>query len=384
MYIPRRIEDEIQKYLQIFPIVAILGPRQCGKSTVVKRLISKSQHGIYLDLQNQEDLNKLMDPRLFFKAHEEKVICLDEIQLVPELFGSLRSIVDENRQNGRFILLGSASRDLIQKSSESLAGRIGFLNLTPFLMNEVPETPLPIFWNRGGFPNSLLAENDEFSTIWRENYIKTYVERDIPQLGIDIPGLKLRRFLTICAHNHGQTLNLSKLASSMDLTHPTIRKYIDIFEQTFVLRSIPPYELNVKKRLVKAPKIYVRDNGILHQLLRIEHMEALFGHPIFGASWEGLVIEQLLANFNCPAYFFRTATGDEIDLVLELNNKVIAIECKASSSPQLTKGSYRALELINPDFTFIVSPINSAMYQLQETLFVGNIPSTLQKLASLS
>ncbi len=230
MYIPRRIEDEIQKYLQIFPIVAILGPRQCGKSTVVKRLISKSQHGIYLDLQNQEDLNKLMDPRLFFKAHEEKVICLDEIQLVPELFGSLRSIVDENRQNGKFILLGSASRDLIQKSSESLAGRIGFLNLTPFLMNEVPETPLPIFWNRGGFPNSLLAENDEFSTIWRENYIKTYVERDIPQLGIDIPGLKLRRFLTICAHNHGQTLNLSKLASSMDLTHPTIRKYIDIFD----------------------------------------------------------------------------------------------------------------------------------------------------------
>ena len=384
MYIPRSIEDEIQKYLQIFPIVAILGPRQCGKSTVVKRFISAAQHGIYLDLQNQEDLNKLMDPRLFFKAHEEKVICLDEIQLVPELFGSLRSIVDENRQNGRFILLGSASRDLIQKSSESLAGRIGFLYLTPFLMNEVSETPLPIFWNRGGYPSSLLSENDEFSTIWRENYIKTYVERDIPQLGIDIPALKLRRFLTICAHNHGQTLNLSKLASSMDLTHPTIRKYIDIFEQTFVLRSIPPYEMNVKKRMVKSPKIYVRDTGILHQLLRIKNLEALFGHPIVGASWEGLVIEQLLANFNCPAYFFQTATGDEIDLVLELNNKVIAIECKASSAPQLTKGSYRALELINPDFTFIVAPIDSAMYPLQETLFVGNIPSTLQKLASLS
>jgi predicted AAA+ superfamily ATPase len=383
MYINRKLEDEIQKYLQIFPIVAILGPRQCGKSTIVKQLFSNTQYGIYLDLQNQEDLNKLIDPRLFFKTNQEKIICLDEIQLIPELFGTLRSIVDENRQNGKFILLGSASRDLIQKSSESLAGRIGFLYLTPFLMNEVPETDLSVFWNRGAYPNSLLAENDEFSSIWRENYIKTYVERDIPQLGFDIPALKLRRFLTMCAHNHGQTLNLSKLASSMDLTHPTIRKYIDIFEQTFVLRSLPPYELNVKKRMVKSPKIYVRDSGILHQLLLIKNMAALFGHPIFGASWEGLVVEQLLSNINCPAYFFRTATGDEIDLVLELNNKIIAIECKASTSPQLTKGSYRALELIKPDLTFIVAPINSAMYQIQETLFVGTISSILEKLLQM-
>jgi predicted AAA+ superfamily ATPase len=383
MYIHRKLEDEIQKYLQIFPIVAILGPRQCGKSTIVKQLFSNSQHGIYLDLQNQEDLNKLIDPRLFFKTNEEKVICLDEIQLVPELFGTLRSVVDENRQNGKFILLGSASRDLIQKSSESLAGRIGFLYLTPFLMNEVPETDLSVFWNRGAYPNSLLAENDEFSSIWRENYIKTYVERDIPQLGFDIPALKLRRFLTMCAHNHGQTLNLSKLASSMDLTHPTIRKYIDIFEQTFVLRSLPSYELNVKKRMVKSPKIYVRDSGILHQLLLIKNMDALFGHPIFGSSWEGLVIEQLLSNLNCPAYFYRTATGDEIDLVLELNNKIIAIECKASTSPQLTKGSYRALELIKPDLTFIVAPINSEMYQIHENIYVGTISSVLEKLLEM-
>lgn len=384
MYINRKLEDEIQKYLQIFPIVAILGPRQCGKSTIVKQLFSNSQHVIYLDLQNQEDLNKLIDPRLFFKTNEEKVICLDEIQIVPELFGTLRSIVDENRQNGKFILLGSASRDLIQKSSESLAGRIGFLYLTPFLLNEVPETDLSVFWNRGAYPNSLLAENDEFSSIWKENYIKTYVERDIPQLGFDIPALKLRRFLTMCAHNHGQTLNLSKLANSMDLTHPTIRKYIDIFEQTFVLRSLPPYELNVKKRLVKSPKIYVRDSGILHQLLLIKNMEALFGHPIFGSSWEGLIIEQLLSNLNCPAYFYRTATGDEIDLVLELNNKIIAIKCKASTSPQLTKGSYRALELIKPDLTFIVAPINSEMYQIHETIFVGTISSVLEKLLQMN
>jgi predicted AAA+ superfamily ATPase len=383
MYIHRKLEDDIQKYLQIFPVIAILGPRQCGKSTIIKQLFSNVQTGIYLDLQNQEDLNKLTDPRLFFKNNQEKVICLDEIQLVPELFGVLRSVIDENRINGKFILLGSASRDLIQKSSESLAGRIGFLNLTPFLINEINTTELNVFWNRGAYPNSLLVENDEFSTIWRENYIKTYVERDIPQLGFDIPALKLRRFLTMCAHNHGQTLNLSKMASSMDLTHPTIRKYIDIFEQTFVLRSLPPYELNVKKRMVKSPKIYVRDSGILHQLLRIKNMDNLFSHPIFGASWEGLVIEQLLSNLNCQAYFYRTATGDEIDLVLELNNKVIAIECKASTSPQLTKGSYRALELINPDLTYIVAPIDSALYQIQEKIFVGSISSVLDKLLEI-
>ena len=310
MYIYRKLEAEIQKHLQIFPVVAILGPRQCGKSTIVRHLFSDKETGIYLDLQNQEDLNKMVDPRLFFKVNADKVICLDEIQLVPELFGTLRSVVDENIINGKFILLGSASRDLIQKSSESLAGRIGFLYLTPFLLNEVPKIDLNTFWNRGSYPNSLLADTDEFSTIWRENYIKTYVERDIPQLGFDIPALKLRRFLTMCAHNHGQTLNLSKLAGSMDLTHPTNRRYVDILEQTFILRSLPPYELNVKKRLVKSPKIYVRDSGILHQLLLIKNMDSLFGHPIFGASWEGLVIEQILSNLNCEAFFYRTAPGD--------------------------------------------------------------------------
>lgn len=383
MYIYRKLEAEIQKYLQIFPVVAILGPRQCGKSTIVRHLFSDKETGIYLDLQNQEDLNKMNDPRLFFKINADKVICLDEIQLVPELFGTLRSVVDENRINGKFILLGSASRDLIQKSSESLAGRIGFLYLTPFLLNEVPKIDLNTFWNRGSYPNSLLADTDEFSTIWRDNYIKTYVERDIPQLGFDIPALKLRRFLTMCAHNHGQTLNLSKLAGSMDLTHPTIRRYVDILEQTFILRSLQPYELNVKKRLVKSPKVYVRDSGILHQLLLIKNLDSLFGHPIFGSSWEGLVIEQLLSNLNCEAFFYRTATGDEIDLVLKLNNKLIAIECKASTSPQLTKGSYRALDLIKPDLTFIVAPISSEMYPIKETMFVGNISSVLEKLLEM-
>jgi predicted AAA+ superfamily ATPase len=382
MYFRRNLESELQKYLKIFPIVAILGPRQCGKSTLVKQLLTTESNAIYLDLQNLEDLNKLQDPRLFFKSNSTKIICLDEIQIVPELFSVLRSIVDEDRQNGKFILLGSASRDLVQKSSESLAGRIGYLNLTPFQIDEIPSVDLNTFWNRGGFPDSVLSENDEFSSIWRENFLKTYVERDLPQLGFQIPALQLRRFLMMCAHNQGQLLNLSKLGSSMDLTHPTIRKYIDIFEQTFIMRSLPSFEINVKKRMVKSPKMYVRDSGLLHQLLGIKNNEALFGHPVFGASWEGMVIEQILSALECPAYFFRTATGDELDLVIELNGKLIAIECKASTAPQPTKGFYRALEILHPHQTFIVAPINSESYKLQENITVCSLKDAIKEFKS--
>jgi predicted AAA+ superfamily ATPase len=342
--------------------------------------LTTESNAIYLDLQNLEDLNKLQDPRLFFKSNSTKTICLDEIQLVPELFSVLRSIVDEDRQNGKFILLGSASRDIVQKSSESLAGRIGYLNLSPFQIDEIPSVDLNTFWNRGGFPDSVLAENDEFSSIWRENFLKTYVERDLPQLGFQIPALQLRRFLMMCAHNQGQLLNLSKLGSSMDLTHPTIRKYIDIFEQTFIMRSLPPFEINVKKRMVKSPKMYVRDSGLLHQLLGIKNNEALFGHPVFGASWEGLVIEQILSALECPSYFFRTATGDELDLVIELNGKLIAIECKASTAPQPTKGFYRALEIVQPHYTYIVAPINSESYKLQENITVCSLKEAISQL----
>ena len=377
MYFYRHLEDSIRKYQQIFPIIAILGPRQCGKSTLIKQLFSPEKNSIYLDLQNLEDLNKLNDPRLFFNSNAQKIICLDEIQLIPELFSVLRSVVDENRQNGRFILLGSASRELVQQSSESLAGRIGYLSLTPFQINELPTIDQQTCWNRGGFPDSVLAENDEFSAIWRENFIKTYVERDLPQLGFQIPALQLRRFLIMCAHNQGQMLNLSKLGSSMNLTHPTIRKYIDIFEQTFIVRALPPFGINVKKRLVKSPKIYVRDSGLLHQLLGIKNMDALFSHPVFGSSWEGFVIEQILSAIDVPAYFYRTATGDEMDLVLDIHGKIIAIECKASVAPQVTKGFYKSIEVLKPVKTFIVAPIETTIYALQENIFVGSLKDVI-------
>ncbi len=383
MYFHRHLEDSIRKYQQVFPIIAILGPRQCGKSTLVKQLFFPEENSIYLDLQNLEDLNKLNDPRLFFKSNAQKIICLDEIQLIPELFSVLRSVVDENRQNGRFILLGSASRELVQQSSESLAGRIGYLSLTPFQIGELPTIDQQTCWNRGGFPDSVLAENDEFSMIWRDNFIKTYVERDLPQLGFQIPALQLRRFLIMCAHNQGQILNLSKLGSSMGLTHPTIRKYIDIFEQTFIVRSLPPFEINVKKRLVKSPKIYLRDSGLLHQLLGIKNMDALFSHPVFGSSWEGFVIEQILSVVDVPAYFYRTATGDEMDLVLDIHGKIIAIECKASAAPQVTKGFYNAIEVLKPVKTFVVAPIETEMYALQENIFVASLRETILEIQKM-
>jgi predicted AAA+ superfamily ATPase len=383
MYIPRALTAEIDTFRKIFPVVAILGPRQCGKSTLVKHLFSEKTNAIYLDLQSMEDLNKLRDPVLFFNTHEDKIICLDEIQLLPQLFSVLRSIVDKNRRNGRFVLLGSASRDLIQKSPESLAGRIGYLALTPFLSTEIPQTNIMTFWNRGGFPESLLAENDNFSYIWRDNFIKTYIERDIPQLGFQIPALQLRRFLTLCAHNQAQTTNLSKIAASMEMTHPTMRKYLDLLEQTYLVRSLPPYEMNTKKRLVKSPKIYVRDSGILHQLLGIKNIDMLFAHPVFGASWEGLVVEQLISELNVPAGFYRTEKGDEMDLVLNINNQIIAVECKASSAPGLSAGNYRAIEALKPMHTYIIAPVKGDSYLLHEGITVCGLHQALSELKKI-
>lgn len=372
-FIQRTIEKKVNQYLSVFPVVAILGPRQCGKSTLVKNLAKNWSNSIYLDLQNDGDLNKLSEPLLFFQSNQDKIICMDEIQLVPKLFSILRSVIDDNRRNGKFILLGSASRDLIQQTSESLAGRIGMIYLAPFAINEVNKRgdfSLNKFWLRGGFPDSYLAEEEDYSKIWRENFIKTFIERDIPQLGFQIPALQLKRFLIMCAHLQGQLLNASKLGESLGLTHPTIRRYIDLLEQTFILRTIMPYEGNVKKRLVKSPKVFVRDAGLLHTLLAINSYNDLLGNPIFGVSWEGMVIENIIVNMPDWNYFFyKTAAGDELDLILEKGNQRIAIECKASAAPKPTKGFWRALEDIKPQKTYIIAPIADS-YPIKESVMV--------------
>lgn len=381
LYIQRKTRNILIKYLEIFPAIALLGPRQCGKSTLVKSL-KNDLDILYLDMQNEADLNKISDPALFFEVNSTKIICIDEIQLIPELFSILRSEIDKKRTNGKFILLGSASREIIQKTAESLAGRIGLLNLSPFTFSELKNEinfELNTFWLRGGFPDSYLAANDDYSKIWRNNYIKTYVERDIPQLGFDIPALQLKRLLTMCAHNQGQLLNSSKLGESLGLTHPTIKRYIDLLEQTFILRTIPAFEINIKKRLIKAPKVYVRDSGLLHQLLQIDTFNDLLGNPVFGSSWEGFVIENIIENMPDWNYFFyRTATGDEVDLILQKGNRTIVVECKASKAPKVTKGFWKALDVLAPEKTYIITPINE-IYPIKDKVFVCGIKQFLHQ-----
>jgi len=360
----RDIEQSIIQNLRVFPAVALLGPRQCGKSTLAKMLSKQLSSFLYLDLQNTSDLSKLTDPILFFEANPEGTVCIDEIQLMPELFNILRSIIDENRRNGRFILLGSASRELISQTAESLAGRIGLIELTPFLITEIQASDdfqLSTFWLRGGYPESYLSLSDDDSKLWRENFIRTYIERDIPQLGFQIPALQLRRLLSMLAHNQGQLLNSSKLGESMGLTHPTIRRYVDLLEQTYIIRTLQPFEANVKKRLVKSPKVYIRDSGLLHRLLQIDTFNDLIGNPVFGSSWEGIVIENIISHFQEWNFtFYRTASGEELDLIMVKGTQIIAVECKASTAPSLTKGFWKAIENIRPDKTFIVAPISTS------------------------
>lgn len=373
---------------KVFPVTAILGPRQCGKSTLVKMLSRKIDSLVYLDLQNMEDVNKLSDTRLFFRNNEDSVICLDEIQQMPELFSDLRSIIDSNRQKGRFIILGSASPQLIQSSSETLAGRIGFVELTPFLVselivNDVKSYSMNEYVSRGGFPESYLAENDEASRLWRENFIRTYIERDLPQIGVQLPSLQIRRLLTMFSHLQGQLFNSNKLAASMGVTHPTIRRYLDLFEQTFLVRSLEPYIINVKKRLIKSPKVYIRDSGLLHQLLQISDFNQLLGHPVFGSSWEGIVIENVIAEMpEWQPYFYRTATGDEIDLVMVKGDRKIAIECKASTAPQLTKGFWTVIDDIQPEHVWVVAPINDS-YPIKENVTVCGLSQIVQEVKNI-
>jgi len=313
---PRNIEPELRECLLDFPSVAVLGPRQCGKTTLAKKIVREQPNAIYLDLENPADLAKLREPELFFSQHSNQLICLDEIQRIPEIFAPLRAVIDSRNRNSQFLFLGSASRDLIRQSSETLAGRIAYLELTPFLYNETEKFYTPVslhnFWIRGGFPDSLLARTEKSSRRWRENFIRTFLERDIPQIGFRIPAPTLRRVWQMCAHTQGQLLNSSQLGSSLGVSHTTFRSYIDILAETYMLRILPPYVSNLKKRLVKSPKVYLRDTGILHSLLAIDTFDDLLGHPVLGSSWETVAMETIIATFpEWEPYFYRTAAGTD-------------------------------------------------------------------------
>ena len=297
-YVKRMQEAKLHKARSRSPAVAILGPRQSGKSTIARMLL-KSVPSVYLDLQDRVDRNKLSEPELFFDRYRDQLICLDEIQLLPEFFSILRSEIDKDRRPGRFLILGSASRDLIKQSTESLAGRIAYIDLTPFVVKEIADiSTWSDIWLRGGFPESILAGSDADSFDWRLDFIRTFMERDIPNLGFNIPIPVIERLWLLLAHYNGQTINYSKLAAAADISIPTLKKYLSILEQTYMVRLLPPAETNLKKRLVKSPKIYLRDSGILHALLDIEQYDFLLSNPMAGASWEGFVIENIITEYD--------------------------------------------------------------------------------------
>lgn len=372
-YINRIQTTEIENRLKQMPAVALLGPRQVGKSTLAKQIIKPFKNAIYLDLEKPSDINKLRDPEAYFALHADKLICLDEIQRTPELFPVLRSVIDERQRNGQFLILGSASPNLIKQSSESLAGRISYIELTPLIQQEININSLRTLWLRGGFPRSFLAMNDKVSNKWRLDFIRTFLERDLPQLGFSLSAKTMERFWKISAHNHGQLLNQSKLGSSLGVSHHTIRSYIDLLEQTFVIRALPPYQANLKKRIVKSPKIYVRDSGLLHTLLGLETQDDLFSHPCYGSSWEGFIIENILSIFpDWDASFYRTSSGSEIDLILERGKKKIAIECKASSSPEVGRGFWNALKDLEINEAWVIAPVSES-YPLGKGVTVAPI-----------
>lgn len=361
--ITRRIQAELEGLLQEFPAVVLLGPRQVGKTTLALAL-GEQAPAVYLDLESEEDKAKLTDPALYLAGLEDKLVILDEVHRLPGLFQTLRGLIDQGRRrgrrSGRFLLLGSASMDLLRQSGETLAGRIAYMELNPLDITEIrPDDGFPGLWLRGGFPDSYLAADEAASLRWRRNFIRTYLERDIPQFGSRIPAETLRRFWVMLAHLQGQLLNASTLAGNLGVTGRTVAGYLDLLVDLLLVRKLPAWHKNTGKRLVKSPKVYVRDSGLVHALLQIQDQESLLSHPVVGASWEGAVLENLvgIAPDSSRASFYRTAAGAEIDLVLELpENRRWVVEIKRSLAPKMERGFYHAREDLAPERSFVVYP----------------------------
>ncbi len=366
--IKRRIQDSIIENLGQFPAIGLVGPRQAGKTTLAK-MIAKNINSpvIYLDLENPQDFQKLNDAQLYLQQFKNHLVILDEAHRKPDLFPLLRSLIDEDRKPGRFMILGSASPSLKRQASESLAGRIIYHELSPFTLDEIgiDQQNYVKLWLRGGYPESYLADSDEIATIWMRNFIQTHLERDLPALGVMVPSTTLLRFWTMASHCTSQMWNASKLAESLGVDSKTARRYLDILEETFMIRQLQPFFTNTKKRLVKSPKIYIRDTGLLHTILKINSYNDLASNPVLGASWESFCIEQIVAlKPSCyDAYFYRTqsAAAAEIDLVLTKGlNVEIAVEIKYSLSPKLTKSSVSAIDEVKPRKTWVVYPGNES------------------------
>lgn len=337
------------------PICALLGPRQCGKTTLA-RMLGKQRAAHFFDLESEVDRRRLQNPELMLGPLSGLVV-LDEIQYVPELFSVLRILADRQQSQTRFLILGSASPQLVRDASETLAGRVEFIDLSGFDLSEISAQESDTLWLRGGFPRSFLADTEADSLAWREGFIRTFLERDIPQLGITIPASAIRRFWTMLAHLHGQTWNASELGRSMGLSDKTVRAYLDILTGTYMVRQLQPWHENIGKRQVKAPKVYLRDSGLLHSLLGIYDRFNLLGHPRLGASWEGYALEQVLQLVRPdPAWFWATHGGAELDLLIFAGSKRYGVECKFTEAPRVTKSMHSALSDLDLAHLWVVYP----------------------------
>lgn len=370
---PRALLRQAREQLAFAPAVALLGPRQVGKTTLAKAISAGYPGAISLDLQMPADREKLLGGSGFLQTHRDKLVVLDEVQYVPEIFAQLRPEIDAKRTPGRFLLLGSASGKLLQQSSESLAGRVSYLELTPLQWREVAPVSAPAkdaahhsqtlqkLWLRGGFPVSYTAPTDALSFGWRSDFIATFLNRDIREFGVNVPSQTLHRFWRMTAHLHGQLFNASSIAASLGgISHTTVTRYLDALVDTMMLRRLEPHFVNIGKRLVKSPKVYVRDCGLLHVLLNLPDLDSLAGHPVAGHSWEGLMVEQICALLpkGADVGFYRTAAGAELDVVVELGSQKIGFEIKFSSAPKASKGFWQACKDVGVQHAYIVAPVD--------------------------
>ncbi|TCD29446.1 ATP-binding protein [Pedobacter psychrodurus] len=374
MLIIRNLASQLRNRLKKSPAIAILGPRQVGKTTLAKEL---SNDYIYLDMENPRDVAKLQDAYTFLESLQDHTVIIDEVQLLPTLFSLLRPLIDAKRTPGRFILLGSASPELVKGVSETLAGRISYNELCPIGLTELPDTiGFEQHWFRGGFPESLLSENDLLSKEWIDDFIVSYVERDLAKMfGVDLAPTLLRNFWSMLAHLNGNLFNGESFARSLGVSAPTVNRYLDFLEGGFLIRRLQPWFVNAKKRLIKSPKTYIRDTGILHRLLNIPRYSDLFGHPGVGASWEGYVVEQIyqIKEKQTDLFFYRTQTGAECDLILVQGITTLAcIEIKLSNAPTISKGFINCIKDLEPKYRYIITP-KSETYVTANDITVTNI-----------
>ncbi len=382
--IQRQLQKEITALMKQFPAVAILGARQVGKTTLAKEIAaSQKRVSLYLDLENPLDVRRLADPYSFLSDNKDKCVIIDEVQTIPSLFAVLRSVIDEDRRNGRFILLGSASPELVKGVSESLAGRIAYRELSPVNIVELPEKiSRDKHWLRGGFPQPLLARTDKAAAEWMKSFARSYIERDLSFLfGVELTSNIISRTLSMMAHVNGNVLNVEMMARSLGITAPTVNRYINFLEGAFLVHRLPAFHVNTRKRLVKSPKIYIRDSGLLHQLSDVQSMLSLKGHPVVGSSWEGYIVEQIrqLKPAGLDLYYYRTQAGAECDVVLSKGlHPVACAEIKLNNAPVISKGNFQSIADLKTKKNFVIVP-DVDEYQTRDKIVICNTKTFFKK-----